>query len=99
LVLHSDDGRALDLRAVAGALAGRPDLTDWRVVIGARRRDGRGQVLVHVATDAEPGPVAVGVAGDVRAVAGLLPTQIVAGDDGVSGVAGEPVTRRILRRG
>jgi hypothetical protein len=98
LVLHSDDGRALDLRALAGALAGRPDLTDWRVVIGPRGRDGRGQVVVHLATEAEPGPVAVGVAGDVRAVAGLLPTQLVAAPDGLAAVTGETLTRRILRR-
>src|SRR4051795_1513801 len=41
LVVATDTGRALDLRAVAGALTGRADLADWRVVVGGRERDGR----------------------------------------------------------
>lgn len=99
LVLHSDDGRALDLRAVAGALAGRVDLADWRLVIGRRTRDTRGQVLVHVAPTADPGETAVGVAADIREVAGLLPTQIVASSaEEVAALAGEPLTPRILLR-
>jgi phenylacetate-coenzyme A ligase PaaK-like adenylate-forming protein len=98
LVLHSDHGSALDLRALAGALAGRSDLTDWRVVIGPRGRDGRSQVVVHLSTEADAGPVAVGVAGDVRAVAGLLPTQLVAAPDGLGALTGDALTRRILRR-
>ena len=98
LVLHSDDGRALDLRALAGALAGRPEVADWRVVVGPRHRDGRGQVVVHLVTEGDAGEVAVAAAGDVRAVAGLLPTQLVAAADGLADVSGEPVTRRILNR-
>jgi hypothetical protein len=98
LVLHGDAGHAFDLRALAGALAGRPDLTDWRVVIGPRGRDGRGQVVVHIASEADPGETAVAVAADIRAVAGMLPTQLVAGPDGLAEINGEPLTRRILRR-
>lgn len=97
LVLHSDDGRALDLRSVAGALSGRVDLLDWRLVIGHRSRDARGQVLVHIASSGEPGETAVGAASDIRDVAGLLPTQIIAGSaDDIAGLEGEALTPRIL---
>ncbi|HEU5034273.1 MAG TPA: hypothetical protein VFT62_05880 [Mycobacteriales bacterium] len=99
LVLTSDDGRALDLRAVAGALSGRTDLADWRVVVGGRRRDGRGQVVVHVVPTGDPGEAAVGAAGDVRTLGGLLPTQFVATTAAeLAAVTGEPLTPRILRR-
>jgi phenylacetate-coenzyme A ligase PaaK-like adenylate-forming protein len=98
MVLVSDDGHTLDLRSVAGALSGRTDLRDWRVVVGGRRRDGRRQVLVHLAPAGDPAEVAVGAAADIRALAGILPTQIVSGDDGLSGITGEPLTPRILRR-
>jgi len=99
LVLHSDDGRALDLRAVAGALSGRTDLADWRVLVGGRSRDGRGQVLVHFAANGDPGEAAVGAAADIRTLAGLLPTQLVAvGSEDVALLDGERLTRRILRR-
>ncbi len=69
----------VDLRAVASALSGRPDVADWRIVLGRSSRDDADQVLVHVAPppgvdDAE---VAVAVARDVRLAAGLLPTQVV----------------------
>jgi hypothetical protein len=100
LVLVSDDGRALDLRSLAGALSGRPDLADWRIVVGQRRRDRRGQVLVHLAPTGDPGQAAVAAAADVRSVAGLLPTQIVAGDRAsFTAITGEALTRRILLRG
>ena len=48
LVVSTETGRALDLRAVAGALSGRADLRDWRVVIGGRDRDGRGHEIRNV---------------------------------------------------
>jgi phenylacetate-CoA ligase len=99
LVVPTDRGRNLDLRAVAGALTGRPDITDWRVVVGGRSRDGKGQVVVHVATSGDPGAVTVAAASDIRAVAGLLPTQLVAGSAAdISAVHGQPLTRRILLR-
>ncbi|MDQ1697115.1 MAG: hypothetical protein QOJ03_2468 [Frankiaceae bacterium] len=103
LVLMSDDGRALDLRSLAGALSGRSDLTDWRVVIRGRDRDGRGQVIVHLAAPGDAGEAVVGAAADIRALAGLLPTQLVAadnglGDFGVDGSAYLALTPRILRR-
>lgn len=99
LVLTSDQGRALDLRALAGALAGRADIGEWRVVLQRRSRDGRAQVVVHVATSADPGQVAAGAAGDVRSLTGMLPSQMVVGERLPPDVNGEPITPRILVRG
>jgi hypothetical protein len=99
LVLASDDGRALDLRSLAGALAGRADVDDWRVVLQRRARDGRTQVVVQVATAADPGQVAAGAAGDVRSLAGVLPTQMVVGEELPEAVSGEALTPRIVVRG
>lgn len=79
---------AVDLRAVAAALVGRPDLDDWRVLVAPSCRDGSDQVLVHVipADGADDAEAAVAVAEAVRATSGHLPTQVVLGDlpqDGV----------------
>ena len=100
LVVGSDAGRTVDLRALAGALAGRPDVQDWRVVVGGRARDARGQVVVHLVPGAEDaGEAAVGAAADIRAVAGMLPTQLVVADaDELDGLTGTPLTRRMLLR-
>lgn len=99
LVLTSDDGRTLDLRSLAGALAGRRDLADWRVVVRGRSRDGRGQVVVHVQPRGDAGEAAVGAAADVRALAGLLPTQFVAAEAGeLTALTGTHLTPRVLRR-
>jgi phenylacetate-coenzyme A ligase PaaK-like adenylate-forming protein len=91
--------RGVDLRGVAAALAGRADLTDWRVLVGPSRRDAADQLLVHVVP--KPGQddsdVAVAVARDVRAAAGLLPTQVVVTD--AAGLpTGTPLSRRLLLR-
>ena len=99
LVLASDDGRVLDLRSLAGALAGRADVNDWRVVLQRRGRDGRSQVVVHVATEGDPGQVAAGAAGDVRSLAGVLPTQMIVGEKLPEAVSGEALTPRIVVRG
>jgi hypothetical protein len=74
---------AVDLRAVAAALTGRPDLADWRAVVGTSARDGADQLLVHAAPAAgvDPSALAVGLAQAVRETAGLLPTQIVVQDE------------------
>lgn len=99
LVVTDDSGRAVDLRAVAGALSGRADVQDWRVVIGGRARDGRGQVVVHLTPNGDAGDVAVGTATDIRAVAGRLPTQLVTGDaDDLARLTGTALTRRVLLR-
>ncbi|MBC7374164.1 MAG: hypothetical protein H7323_09260, partial [Frankiales bacterium] len=89
--------RSVDLRAVASALSGRPDVADWRVVLGRSARDGADELLVHlaVAPGADGSDVAVAVARDVRLAAGLLPTQVVLADDGRLPI-GAGVTRRVL---
>ena len=102
LVVPTDTGRALDLRAVAGALSGRADLQDWRVVVGGRDRDGRGQVVVHLAPAGsveEPGEVAVGAAADIRSLAGMLPSQLVVGDaEDLAAIDATALTPRVLLR-
>src|SRR3954451_21673766 len=103
LVVATDTGRALDLRAVAGALTGRADLADWRVVVGGRERDGRGQVVVHLApadSVEEPGEIAVGAAADIRSLAGMLPSQLVVTDAAdLASIDATELTRRVLLRG
>lgn len=100
LVIGTNGGRFLDLRVLAGALAGRPEITDWRVVLGGRRRDGRGQVVVHLQTAADPGDAAVGAAADLRAVGSRLPTQLVAATaEELNALSGTPLTARVLERG
>ena len=99
LVLVSDDGRTLDLRTVAGALSGRTDVSDWKVAVGQRGRDGRGQVVVHLVPNGDPGDVAVAAATDIRDVAGLLPTQlVVATPEDLAAISGDQLSQRILRR-
>jgi hypothetical protein len=89
--------RAVDLRGVAAALEGRADVVDWRVVVGASPRDGADELLVHLRPHAadDASDVAVGVARDIRAAAGLLPTQVVVDDVLPTGSA---LTRRVLLR-
>jgi hypothetical protein len=91
-----DGGRSVDLRAVASAVGGRPDVADWRVVLGRSGRDGSDELLVHVVPKGEDeAATAVGVARDVRVAAGLLPTQVVVAERG--GLPdGEPLTSRVL---
>lgn len=89
----------VDLRAVAAALAGRDDVADWRAVVGPSPRDGADELLVHVVRvpGHDDSDVAVAVARDVRAAAGLLPTQVVV-VDAAALPAGTPVSGRLLRR-
>jgi hypothetical protein len=74
----------VDLRSVTGALAGRADLLDWRVLVGPGGRSRCDELVVHVvphpAQDATD--VAVAVARDIRQAAGLLPTQVVVAEAG-----------------
>ena len=106
LVVTADSGRALDLRAVAGALIGRADVEDWRVVVGGRARDGRDQVVVHLLSSADDADeTVVGAAADIRAVAGRLPSQLVATDvDALAALTASvppeaALTQRVLLRG
>ena len=89
----------IDLRGVAGALVGRSDLADWRVVVGKSRRRADHELIVHVVAGegADEADVAVAVARDVRAAAGMLPTQVVV-QDAASLPDGERLTRRVLLR-
>jgi len=89
--------RAVDLRAVASAVGGRPDVRDWRVVLGRSARDESDELLVHVlpGAGADAAEVAVGVARDVRVACGMLPTQVVVEEEGRLPV-GEGITRRLL---
>ena len=97
---RSVEVRRVDLRAVAAALVGRADLADWRVVAGTRARDGADELLVYVVprAGADLADAAVGVARDVRTVAGLLPTQVVVVGADELPEGAEP-SRRVLVRG
>lgn len=75
--LRGGTATTLDLRAVAGALAGRPDLADWMVEVVPSGRDGATDLLVLVAPNGDETDAAVGAYRDVRAVAGVTPSQVV----------------------
>jgi hypothetical protein len=76
---HGGRAGRLDLRGVAGALAGRADLADWRVVVGQNARNGTDEALVYVVpvAGADEAELAVATARDIRAAAGRLPSQLV----------------------
>ena len=92
--------RQVDLRGVSAALVGRADVVDWRVVVGRSARDGSDEVLVHVvaADESDEAEVAVAVARDVRAAAGLLPTQVVVAEEDELPSGGSALGRRVLSR-
>ncbi|HVE63705.1 MAG TPA: hypothetical protein VNB94_07885 [Mycobacteriales bacterium] len=66
-----------DMRAVAGALSGRADLTDWRVEVRKAQRSSLDELLVFIDPSGDETEAAVGVYRDVRAAAGMAPTQVV----------------------
>lgn len=70
---------ALDLRAVAGALAGRADLAGWTVARRPRPEGGAPLVVVRLAAvDAgRAADAALGAHADIVAMAGAGPTQVV----------------------
>jgi hypothetical protein len=92
--------RPVDARGVAAALVGRPDVADWRLVIGPSGRDDADEVVVHLvpAPGADPAEVAVATAGDILLASGALPTQLVVVADGELPVDGAQLTRRVLAR-
>jgi phenylacetate-coenzyme A ligase PaaK-like adenylate-forming protein len=92
--------RPVDVRGVSAALVGRADVSDWRVVLSRSERDDADEVLVHVVASAEvdPAEVAVAVARDVRAAAGLLPTQVVVSETGELPAGGSALSPRVLSR-
>jgi hypothetical protein len=86
-------GRGVDLRAVAGALVGRADVLDWRVVVDRPAQ----AVRVHVVPDGERNTVAAGVAADVLAASGVdVGRPTVSTPSGLERLAGAPLTARIL---
>ncbi len=89
--------RAVDLRGVSGALLGRSDVVDWRVVVVPSARGAHTDVVVHVVPGEgeEPADVAVAVARDVRAATGFLPSQVVVAEAGDL-PAGEALSGRLL---
>jgi hypothetical protein len=92
------DGEVIDLRAIASALSDRRDVRDWRIVTGRRSRDHRAQVVVRLAADGtDVAGVVIGVAADIRALAGTLPTQILLADPHeLQSLRGEHRSARIL---
>jgi hypothetical protein len=98
LIARLDSGRPLDLRSIARVLSSRSDIEDWRVVVARRRRDGAVTVVVHfVGRDSEGAETVIGVATDMRASAGRVPTQLVASDrDALAALGGRPLSSRIL---
>jgi hypothetical protein len=98
LALRSGD-RGVDLRGLAAALDGRADLADWRIVVGPGPRTDHDEVVVHIVTRGadDPSDVAVAVARDVRAAAGLLPTQVVVNEEGDL-PDGDRISRRVHLR-
>jgi hypothetical protein len=97
---------AVDLRALAGALVGRADVSDWRAVLQPSKRHGADELLVHVAPAAgsDLADVAVSTARDLRTVAGTLPSQVVASSPSElaaldsNGSGAMRLTRRVLVR-
>lgn len=88
----ADAGARLDLRSVGGALAGRPDLLDWRIEIRRSARDGAELLLVHVLpkTTVDSGDAAVAAARDVRAASGVLPDQVVVAEAEAAALPEQP---------
>jgi hypothetical protein len=86
---------AVDLRAVAGALLGRPDVADWRVVVRTSARSGKDLLLVHVVPEGDPSGVVAEVARAVRTAAGRLPSQVVVAEDGGLPDEGDVLGRRL----
>jgi hypothetical protein len=62
---------------VAGALAGRTDLAGWLVEVVPSPREHESDLVVLIAPSGDETDAAVGVYRDVRAVAGLAPSQVV----------------------
>jgi hypothetical protein len=57
-------------------------------------------VIAHIVPTGDPGEAAVAAAADVRSLAGLLPTQIIATTaEEVAALEGPQLTSRILLRG
>jgi len=96
--LRNADSATLDLRAVAGALAGRPDIEDWMVELVPSGRDGANDLLVLLAPKGDETEAAVGAYRDVRAVAGVRPSQVVVLTPEALAARRETEARRVVVR-
>jgi hypothetical protein len=67
----------VDLRAVAGALSGRADVSDWRIELRRSARDGTDELVVFVVPEGDESDAAVNVYRDVRSVSGFTASQVV----------------------
>lgn len=67
----------VDLRSVAGALEGRTDLAAWTVEVVPSPREHDADLLVFIAANGDETDAAMGVYRDVRAAAGVTPSQVV----------------------
>jgi phenylacetate-CoA ligase len=97
----SERTTTVDLRAVAGAVAGRGDVADWRVELRRSSRDGSDELVVFVVPAGEESDVAVGVYRDVRSASGLAAAQVVVAapeELAALGASGEALSPRISVR-
>jgi hypothetical protein len=95
---NGSDGEVIDLRSVASALSAQVGVRDWRIVTGRRPRDGSAQVVVRLVPEGhDTAGILIGVASDIRALAGTLPTQLVVSDPyALAALPGHRYTPRIL---
>ncbi len=68
---------ALDLRAAAGALAGRPDITGWRIRVQPEPGTTTSSVVVAISPTGRPRQAAAAAYADIQAVAGVGPSQVL----------------------
>ena len=72
-----DAEQVFDVRSVTAVLAGRPDIADWQVEVVPSPRGAHDNLFVLIAPTGDETEAAVGVYRDVRAVAGVTPSQVV----------------------
>lgn len=92
------DEQVLDLRSITAVLAGRNDLAGWMVEVEPSPR-GHDNLFVLIAPTGDETEAAVGVYRDVRAVAGVTPSQVVVlGADELSARRETGGPRVVIRR-
>lgn len=95
------DAAKVDLRAVAGALTGRADVSDWRIELRRSARDGTDELVVFVVPEGDESEAAVSVYRDVRSVSGFTASQVVVAQPSelaALAASGESVSPRISVR-
>ena len=90
--------QTFDVRSVTAVLAGRDDLADWQVEVTTGRR-GHDDLFVYIAPGGDETDAAVGVYRDVRAAAGVAPSQVVVlTPDELAARRGDDEPRVLIRR-